>query len=287
MVETAEKVNGFMASPVAQGRMPPDDIVIDRTRDRDKMIIQVYEIQTAAEAQAMIELGVDHIGSVVLSREEWKNADLKAAIDLVGDAGRKSSLIPLFTDEALISHCIEYYRPRILHFCETLEIPGAKDPIEVNGILDRQASIRERYPEVELMRSIPVGGNGNSHQLRSIELATTFATCSDWLLIDTFLLDEADNSQPVQGYVGITGRTCDWKLAKSVVDAVDTPVILAGGLGPQNTYDAVLEVGPAGIDSCTNTNATDENGRPIRFKKEPEKVAAMISEARRALKTLS
>lgn len=255
------------------------------------MIIQVYEIQTSAEAQTMIELGVDHIGSVVLSRDGWKNADLKAVIDLVEAAGRKSSLIPLFTDESLIARCIEYYRPRILHFCETLEIPRAKAqtdlPIEIEQILDRQASIRERFPEVELMRSIPVADKENSHQLRSIELAKAFAPCSDWLLIDTFLLDEADNSQPVQGYVGITGRTCDWKLAKRLVEAVDIPVILAGGIGPANAYDAVLKVQPAGIDSCTNTNALDEHGRPIRFKKDMERVATMISEVQRAEKFMA
>lgn len=255
------------------------------------MIIQVYEIQTTAEAQTMIELGVDHIGSVLLSRDEWKNPDLKAVMDFVGSTGRKSSLIPLFTDESLIARCIEYYRPGILHFCETLEIPRVKaqtdSRIEIEKILDRQASIRERFPEVELMRSIPVAGNGNSHQLRSIELATSFAPCSDWLLIDTFLLDEADNSQPVQGYVGITGRTCDWKLAKRLVEAVDIPVILAGGIGPVNAYDAVREVHPAGIDSCTNTNAVDEQGQPIRFKKDPQRVATMIAEVQRAEKSLA
>jgi len=30
------------------------------------MIVQIYEIQTPSEAEAMIHLGVDHIGSVIL-----------------------------------------------------------------------------------------------------------------------------------------------------------------------------------------------------------------------------
>ena len=30
-------------------------------------IVQVYEIQTPEEAQAMIEIGVDHVGSVITS----------------------------------------------------------------------------------------------------------------------------------------------------------------------------------------------------------------------------
>jgi len=36
------------------------------------MIIQIYEIQTPHEAEKCIELGVDHIGSVVLILDEWR-----------------------------------------------------------------------------------------------------------------------------------------------------------------------------------------------------------------------
>ncbi len=36
------------------------------------MIVQVYEIQTPHEAEKCIDLGVDHLGSVVLSEEEWR-----------------------------------------------------------------------------------------------------------------------------------------------------------------------------------------------------------------------
>ncbi len=41
------------------------------------MITQIYEIQTPKEAAQCIELGVDHIGSVLLSQEEWKQPLIK------------------------------------------------------------------------------------------------------------------------------------------------------------------------------------------------------------------
>jgi phosphoribosylanthranilate isomerase len=59
------------------------------------------------------------------------------------------------------------------------------------------------------------------------------------------------------------------------------PVILAGGIGPENVYKGIETVHPAGVDSCTCTNAVDGNGRPIRFRKDPEKVKAMVRSVRK------
>jgi phosphoribosylanthranilate isomerase len=39
---------------------------------------------------------------------------------------------------------------------------------------------------------------------------------------------------------------------------------------------------PAGADSCTQTNAKDKNGNPVRFKKDFRKVEAFVNEVRRA-----
>ena len=39
---------------------------------------------------------------------------------------------------------------------------------------------------------------------------------------------------------------------------------------------------PAGIDSCTLTNACDADGRPIRFRKDLGKVKHLVEAVRRA-----
>lgn len=41
------------------------------------LVVQIYEIQSPAEAELMIELGVDHMGSVILSKESWRDFDLQ------------------------------------------------------------------------------------------------------------------------------------------------------------------------------------------------------------------
>ena len=248
------------------------------------MIVQIYEIQTPREADAMIELGVDHVGSVLLSEQGWKMDALKSTIARVQSAGRKSSLIPLFGSIDIISNAIDHYHPDIIHFCETL-------PKTVNGgaalgeLLKRQNTIRERFPGVEVMRSIPIGCSGQGDIISSLALAAVFEPLSDWFLTDTLLGNDknvAQDQQPVNGFVGITGRTCDWSIAAELVANSAIPVILAGGIGPHNVESGIFRVKPAGIDSCTLTNAVDGQGNSKRFQKDPEKVMALIQRAQRA-----
>ena len=246
------------------------------------MLIQIYEIQTPDEALRMVELGVDHIGSVLISDRQWKNPVLKAAIRMVQDAGRKSSLIPLFGDVDRISEAVAYYRPDILHFCEAL-VTRESGRDAVDRILERQIALRRRFPAVEQMRSIPIGCNGCGADVSSLELAALFEPVSDWFLTDTLIGGgqvHTDQDQPVQGYIGITGKTCDWEVARALVRQSRIPVILAGGLGPENAAQGIRMVHPAGVDSCTLTNKVDRNGRAIRFQKDPDKVKAMIEAVR-------
>lgn len=246
------------------------------------MIIQIYEIQTVSEAEIMIELGVDHIGSVLVSCDDWQDNALKDAVDCVQSSGRKSSLIPLFEQPDTISQAIDYYQPDILHFCETLP-DFLDDAHRLDPVLKLQQTIRERFPEIEIMRSIPIGQQGHGTLVPSLEFAQHFETLSDWFLTDTLLSNGAaapDNDQPVNGFVGITGKTCDWDVARELVRRSPIPVILAGGIGPDNVAQGISHVTPAGVDSCTLTNATDIDGNTIRFQKDAEKVREMIKNAR-------
>ena len=75
-------------------------------------------------------------------------------------------------------------------------------------------------------------------------------------------------------------------MARRLVVRSRIPVILAGGIGPQNVAAAIATVRPWGVDSCTGTNRIDDQGRPVRFRKDLEKVAQMVAEARRAAQRL-
>lgn len=85
-----------------------------------KIISQIYEIQTPAEAELMISAGVDHIGSVIVSASDWKQEEIKQTIERVAETDAKSSLILLFNTPDLVFASLDYYRPDIVHFCEIL-----------------------------------------------------------------------------------------------------------------------------------------------------------------------
>ena len=62
------------------------------------MIVQIYGIQTPQEAEKCIELGVDHIGSVLIAEDSWRVPSVREVIRLSDGTGTKNSLIPLFQD---------------------------------------------------------------------------------------------------------------------------------------------------------------------------------------------
>ena len=119
----------------------------------------------------------------------------------------------------------------------------------------------------------------------SLEWARRLEPATDEFLTDTLLLGAGGAGQvdqPVGGFVGITGLTCDWDVARRLVQQSRIPVILAGGISPLNAGEALARVRPAGVDSCTLTNALDADGRPIRFQKDLQKVNALVAAVRRA-----
>jgi phosphoribosylanthranilate isomerase len=64
------------------------------------------------------------------------------------------------------------------------------------------------------------------------------------------LLDSGNQKLEVK-VLGGTGKTHDWRISKRIVDAVNIPVFLAGGLNPSNVKQAIKDVRPFGIDVCS------------------------------------
>jgi len=240
------------------------------------MIVQIYEIQSPQEAEKCIELGVDHIGSVILSQDGWRVRVLREVTRITARTEIKNSLIPLFQDSDTIYRAIDYYRPDYMHFCESLTDNDGKE-VELNRFFQFQLNMKEKFPEIGIMRSIPIPEEGSSLDLPTLDIARVLEPVTDIFLTDTWLGEE-----PVRGYIGITGKKADLEIARELVLQSKTPVILAGGLSPGNVYDALIKVLPVGGDSCTHTNMVDEEGNPIRFKKDFRKVEKFVKEVRRA-----
>jgi phosphoribosylanthranilate isomerase len=91
------------------------------------------------------------------------------------------------------------------------------------------------------------------------------AWLDEWEGVQGFVLDA-----PAAGFGG-TGQTCDWEVAREA--AARAPVLLAGGLGPDNVADAIRAVRPWGVDVASGV----ESAPGV---KDPEKVAAFVRRAK-------
>ncbi|MDY0359998.1 MAG: hypothetical protein RBR08_00940 [Desulforegulaceae bacterium] len=258
-----------------------------------KMISQIYEVQSPEEAAEISALGVDHIGSVVLDKNNFlKDESLKNTVLEVKSLKKKSSIIPLFSSFEDIMKLIDFLEPDILHFCESLIYESDyKEKKSCDFFFELQNKLKTRNRSLNIMRSIPLASEKSSlnekELLRSkIEFfISVFSETSNFFLTDTFFT-QGNDKQPVPGFVGITGQLCDLEGAKFLVDKSKIPVILAGGLSPDNVFEAALKVRPYGLDSCSNTNINDDSGKSIRFKKDTKKVKKFVEEIKRAEKYL-
>jgi phosphoribosylanthranilate isomerase len=76
----------------------------------------------------------------------------------------------------------------------------------------------------------------------------------------------------VTGQKGGTGKTFDWDLAVHA-NSLGTPIILAGGLNPDNVARAASYVQPYGLDVSSGVESAPG-------KKDPALVASFIQRAR-------
>ena len=99
--------------------------------------------------------------------------------------------------------------------------------------------IRDALPGISLVQVIHVQDE------ESLEEALRVAPDVDALLLDS------GNQRRAVKLLGGTGQTHDWTISRRIVEQVEKPVFLAGGLKPENVLVAVEEVMPFGLDICS------------------------------------
>jgi len=199
------------------------------------MLIQIYEITTPEEARALSEMGVDHIGVLVgpgaFPREQSMDRARMIFAGVRSDA--KKCALSLSADLNEISAIVGAVEPDILHLgCA----PELLHPADVR-------KLKSQHPRLAVMRSIPVVDD------KSVALAQQYDGIADLLLLDSY---RADDKQ-----IGALGIPHDWQLDRRIVESVRVPVIVAGGLGPDNAAAAIAASHPAGVDSKTKTDKSD------------------------------
>jgi phosphoribosylanthranilate isomerase len=179
---------------------------------------------------------------------------------------------------------IDFYEPNYIHFCDNVVRDDGVLFSQIDEMIALQVAVKEKFPEVSVMRAIPIPRHDLNFEAFPWEaIARKFEAVSDAFLIDTWV---PHAMTPVPEFVGITGKLPDRDQCRALVRATGIPVILAGGLSPENVYDLVMDIVPAGADSCTLTNRLGEDGKPVRFAKDMRRVAEFCGEVLRAKRTL-
>jgi phosphoribosylanthranilate isomerase len=113
------------------------------------------------------------------------------------------------------------------------------DRVEVTA----HAAIRRALPHVKIVQVLHVADADVVDEARALAGA-----------VDAFLLDSGNPKLAVKE-LGGTGRVHDWGLSRRIVEAVDRPVFLAGGLRADNVSEAIARVKPFGVDLCSSVRS--------------------------------
>jgi phosphoribosylanthranilate isomerase len=219
--------------------------------------IQVAGVIDEQEARMLIECGVRFIGFPLKlsSEEEDLSENMTANIIRNFPTAVCGVLITYLRDAADISLLCKFVGTNI---------------VQVHGEIDESqlTKLRRISPNLLIIKSLIVKDDN------MVELEGKMKNFSPY--VDAFLTDTYD---PLTDACGATGKTHDWDISRKLVEVSPKPLILAGGLKPDNVHSAILGVRPSGVD--VHTGVELKEGR-----KSPQLVKAFISEAKKAFKSI-
>ncbi len=216
--------------------------------------VQIYTMQSVAEAEAVAALGVDHVGVTPSNLGLPGEVGYALATEICEALTGVATSVALSVDDDLgsIKDMVRAVEPDILHLCGP---PGVVGPVAV-------AELRRVLPDVAVMQAVAVTGP------EALDVALSYEAVADFLILDSVAPEIAG--------VGAAGIVHDWDVSAAIVAAVRVPVVLAGGLSPQNVVAAIAMVDPWGVDSLTHTNRPVEGGG---FRKDMDLVSRFVEAA--------
>lgn len=215
--------------------------------------IKVCGMRSAEDIELAVRCGVDAVGFITdVPVKTPRKINLEKARELI-------SLVPLFVDSVLVImpdsaqeaiEMIEATRPDIVQIHNSLE-------------LDDMRKLRANT-DVGIVSTFHIHVNGD---VSVDDLIDEINVLASEYLIDGVLLDTA-----IVGKAGGTGQLHDPSISRKVVERVNIPVILAGGLNPENVEDRVSKVLPFAVDTASGV----ETGGM----KDGDKIASFVNAVR-------
>ena len=213
------------------------------------MNIQMAGIRNVNDALMCVDCGVNIIGLLVgqeHTSDDFISKELARAIKIA---------LPLEIKTTLITH-LENAR-EIIDIAKFIEV----DYIQLHSYISESEVeiIRKELPDKKLLRLIHIGSDGKL--LNNI---------NDIKCVDFYFTDSINKKT---NQVGGTGLTHNLETDKMLVETLEKPVFIAGGLTPENVAEAIRVCKPYGVDVNSGCKAKDGS-------REKEKVIAFVNNAK-------
>jgi phosphoribosylanthranilate isomerase len=198
-------------------------------------IVQIAGVADRAEAMMLVEEGVHQIGfpfGLTVHKEDMSAEDAAKVINMLMPPASAVLITYLNMAEKIIDLC--------------KKIGTRKVQLHGGISLPEIARLKSLAPDLTIIKSLIVEDN-NLTELESSVAA--FGPHCDAFMTDTY--------DPATGACGATGKTHNWDISRRLVDISPKPVMLAGGLNPENVRKAVAHVRPAGVDAHTGVEGPD------------------------------
>ena len=205
------------------------------------MRVKICGITNIEDALAACDAGADALGFIFAEEARKRNRYIAP-----GEALKIIAQLPTFVTTVAV--CVNESADQLkdyLTFVDRVQLHGEETPAQCEGLGNRA--------------------------IKAFRVSEAFKA-EDMLAYDTaaYLLDAS-----VAGMRGGSGQTCDWTAAARAV-TLDKPIILAGGLTPDNVAEAIQAVGPHGVDTAGGVESAPG-------KKDHERIRNFIRNAKQRL----
>jgi len=186
--------------------------------------VKICGLTSPGDRDAAFAAGADAIGVISgVTVETPREVDTETAVDLVAGVPPLVTSVLVTMGEAVqpIARRVETVRP------DVVQVHDGLPPAELGAL--------RRRVDAKVVAVIDA-------QHESI---AEYADTADALLVDSV---DAEGG-------GGTGETHDWDRTREIVAELDAPVVLAGGLTPENVAEAVETVRPFGVDVASGVES--------------------------------
>ncbi|MBK5190173.1 MAG: phosphoribosylanthranilate isomerase [Methanosarcinales archaeon] len=208
--------------------------------------VKICGITNKEDAHLVVDSGADMLGMIVdVPVETPRKISIDEAEEISKEIGDAIDIVVVLC-------------PGSVEEVETVVRKIEPFGVQLHGFESEEflKSVREALPDLKLIKTVHVDERGTIHGVMPEE------DYVDFILLDTF-----------SAKIGGTGKKHSWAKSRAIVKHSAIPVILSGGLTPDNVAEAIKEVRPYGVDIASGVESS--GGR-----KSKEKVFKFVRNAK-------